>query len=110
MQVFFCRLLFFFFLCQLHELRVAGDDVAVALAAVGHHAARAILHAVLRVAEVPLALLPQGVKGAIAEQAVEVLGMLRLMAGKEFAFLVLEEGVVALLGLLIKCFAVGHGV
>jgi len=93
---------------QLHELRVPGYNVAVALAVVGHHTLGAVLYAVLRVAEVALALFPQSVEGAVAEQAVEILRVVRRMAGEELAFLVLEEGVVALLWLLVKGFAVGH--
>ena len=111
MQEFFSGLFIFrpvLLLRHLHELRKPGDDIGIALAGVGDEAVRAVLHAVFRVPEVALALLPQGEQGAVAEQAVEFLRMFRLVAGEELALLVLEAGVGALHGLFVKGFAVGH--
>ena len=74
-------------------------------------AARAILDPsaiFLEIPGIPGAVL-QAVHGAVAEQAVEILRMGRLVAGKELAGRVLEEGVAALLGLGGQGLTLLHG-
>ena len=84
---------------QLHQLRVLGYDVAVAAAAMGQQATGAVLDAVFQIPEIAAAFAAQRIQRAVAEQAVEVLRMVRLMAGEELARPVLGEGVSALLRL-----------
>ena len=71
-----------------HE-ELAGH-VGVADLAVGDGAGRAVLDAVVGVAEAAAAFVAQRVQGAIAEEAVEELGIGPLMAGEIFALAVLE--------------------
>mgnify|MGYP004533111461 CR=1 FL=1 len=85
---------------QLHQLRVLGYDVAVAAAAMGQQTTGAVLDAVFQIPEIAAAFAAQRIQRAVAEQAVEVLRMVRLMAGKKLARPVLGEGVGALLRLL----------
>ena len=87
-------------LCQLHQLRVLGYDVAVAAAAMGQQAVGAVLDTVFQIPEIAAAFAAQRIQRAVAEQAVEVLRMVRLMAGKKLARPVLGKGVGALLRLL----------
>ena len=54
----------------------------------------AVLYAVLRVDEVAAAAVTQHIQRAIAEQAVEIVGVGLRMAGEIFAFSIAEEGIV----------------
>ena len=84
---------------QLRDLAELPGDIAVAFPPVGQETGAAILDAVADIAEVAAAPVAQGIQRTVAEQAVEVLRMGGLVAGKELAGRVLEEGVAALLGL-----------
>ena len=92
------------FLYQIHDFPVSPGDIFIMIALMGREAAGAILDAVFGVFEVPLALPAQGIQRTIAEQAVEILGMLSFMAGKVFAFCILEEGIVSALrhGIILR--------
>ena len=59
----------------------------------GDHAIAAVLDAVFRIGEIPAALVAKRIKRAIAEQAIEILRIVRLMAGKIFAFRVAKKGI-----------------
>ena len=54
----------------------------------------AVLYAILRVDEVAAAAVTQHIQRAIAEQAVEIVGVGLRMAGEIFAFSIAEEGIV----------------
>ena len=73
----------------------------------GQHAAGAILAAVFRIGEGAAALFPQGIQRTVAEQAVELLRLLRFVAGEKLTFFILEKGVV--LALPIRLFAHAKG-
>ena len=107
------------FLGQLHQLRIFLQNVAVAAPSVGYQTVGAILYAAVQIDEVSAAVAAQRIQRAVAEQAVEILRMLRLVAGEELAGLVLGEGLLALLWLfavnvshftvlLYKCFCGFH--
>ena len=59
----------------------------------GDHAIAAVLDAVFRIGEIPAALVAKRIKRTIAEQAIEILRIVRLMAGKIFTFLITEVGI-----------------
>jgi hypothetical protein len=69
-------------------------DGTIILPAVGFQALGAILDAIFRVCKAAAALVAQGVKGTIAEQAAEGFRVSAWMAGEIFAFLVLEKIIV----------------
>jgi len=81
------------FLHQFHDVVIAGNDPEIILPAMRHKTIGAILIPVFGIAEIAAALLAQRKQRAIAEQAVEILGMVRLVAGKVFALGVLEKGI-----------------
>ena len=60
----------------------------------GKGAAGAVLVALFSIPEMAAAVLAQGVQGAVAEQAVEPVGIINPVAGEVFAFPILEKGVV----------------
>ena len=60
----------------------------------GIQALAAVLYAILRVDEVAAAVVTQHIQRAIAEQAVEIVGVGLRMAGEVFAFPIAEEGIV----------------
>ena len=80
------------FLDHFTQLAKACDDPAVILAAVRDEAAGAVLDALFVVAEIAAAARPEGVERAVAEQAAEFFGMLRLVAGEKLAVGVLKKG------------------
>ena len=79
------------FLYKIDDLCITLNDAAVAFAAVGKQAVCAILEAVVIVAEIPFTALSECVQGTIAEQAVEIFGVLRLVTGKILTLTVLKE-------------------
>ena len=68
------------------KLGKAGADAVVVLRAVGEQAGGAVLDAAFRVLQAAAAALAEGVERAEAEQTVEVLRIVRLVARKVFAF------------------------
>jgi hypothetical protein len=88
---------------QLHQVAVALHDIAVILPSVGHAAAGTILNAVLGIDKITAALVPQGIQGAVAEQAVELLRAGCVVAGEKLTFFMLEKG--KLLALPIRLLA-----
>ena len=60
----------------------------------GAQAGGAVLDAVFQIGEAAAAFVPQGVQGAVAEQAAKGAFVLYLMAGEVFTFFVLKKIVV----------------
>ena len=86
--------LFFLFsaeLCDFHKFRA---DIIVALGSMGQKTGRAILDAVVQIAEIASTVFPKGIEGAVAEDAGEGLRVGVLVAGEVFAGFVLEEVVI----------------
>ena len=73
------------------------DNKAVISPAVGHPAVFTVFYTFVRVGEITAAVLAEGVEGAVAEKAVEVLFLYALVAGEAFAFPVAVKGVVLVL-------------
>ena len=69
-------------------------DLVVIAPAMGLQAIGAILNAIGQIPECAAALVTQGIKGAIAEQAIKILRVRALMAGEIFTFPVLKEIVI----------------
>ena len=99
------------FLRPLIRLVHQGDDLpeavqhrAVVLPIVREGAVRAVLVAVLQITELPAAALPQRVKGAITEQAVEIRRVRSGVAGETLALGVLIKGIMLAMPVL------GHGI
>jgi hypothetical protein len=61
---------------------------------VGKGAVYTAFHAVFGILKIAAALLPQGIEGAVAEQAVEILLRNASVTGEIFTFFILEELVV----------------
>lgn len=76
-----------------HDTIKSSCDHPVVLRSVRDHAVCAVLVSFLRIPEVPAALLSQCIKRAVTEQAVEPVGIFRLVAWEILAFPVLEERV-----------------
>ena len=70
-------------------------DFLVILPAMGAETVGAVLDAVGQVAETAATLIPQGVQGAIAEQAVKILRVCPGMTGEIFTFPILKKIVMA---------------
>lgn len=70
----------------------------------------AILDTVFEVLEVTAALAAQRIEWAVAEQAVEILGVVGLVAGEKLACFMLSKGVAALLRFLFKYTLVCHDI
>ena len=87
--------LFRFLFCQFHYLVQCFGDCFVVLPAVGPQAVGAILDALFGVLEIAAAVFPQGVQGAITENAAETFRVGAGMAGEIFAFPVLKKVVMA---------------
>ena len=79
------------FLRQFHNFPHLSHDPIVVFCAVGFCAAGAVFDAVFCISKAAATLIPQGIQGAEAEQAVEVLFFPTLMTGELLAFSVLEE-------------------
>ena len=77
-----------------YHLRQACANCIIILPSVGAQAAGAILDAVLRICKAAAALIPQGIQGAEAKQAIEILRVCAFMARKIFAFPILEKFIV----------------
>ena len=82
---------------QLDDVPVALQHRAVVLPLVREGASRAVLEAVLQIAELPAAALPQRVERTIAEKTVEALPVRPRVAGEMLALSVLREGVMLVL-------------
>ena len=76
-----------------HDTIKSSCDHPVVLRSVRDHAVCAVLISFLRIPEVPAALLSQCIKRAVTEQAVEPVGIFRLVAWEILAFPILEERV-----------------
>ena len=68
-------------LCQFRQLGEFLQDMIIAAFAMGQQTGAAILYAIFRIGEVSSARLSQGIQGAIAKQAVEILCRCLFMAG-----------------------------
>ena len=90
---------------QLGEL---AHDILIAAAAMGQHTGGTVLDPVLQPMAVAAALAAQRIQRTVAEQAVEILRMCRLVAGEEFTGRVLHKGVTAFAGLFIKHIVTHH--
>jgi hypothetical protein len=81
--------LFFLFsaeLCDFHKFRA---DIIIALGSMGQKTGRAILDAVVQIAEITPTVFPKGIEGAVAEEAVKILPV-TAVTGEVFAVLVLK--------------------
>ena len=59
-----------------------GEDVVIPLGIVGNQACRAVLDPIFGIAAIAAAAHTKGIKGTIAEKAVEILAVLHRMTGK----------------------------
>ena len=75
----------------------------------GPQTAAAVLDAVIQILEIAAAAAAQRIERTVAEQAVEILRMVRRVAGEKFALNVLGEGIAALLRLFFKYAFLCHG-
>ena len=83
-----------FLLGQLCYLVESGKHIIIATGAMRNQAAGAILNSLFCIGKISSAFISQGIEGAIAEQAAEILRVCALVAGEIFAGAVLEEIVV----------------
>jgi hypothetical protein len=75
------------------NFRVTGYNFPVIFPPVREKAVRAVLDAILPVAEISATPVTKEIKGTVAEQTVEVLRIRSGMTGKVFAFPVAEESI-----------------
>ena len=78
--------------CDPDDLIIFVQDLRIVFMDVGEHASAAVLEPVFCVLEISSAFRAQGVKRAVAEEAVELLRFAGIVAGEKFTFFVLEKG------------------
>lgn len=76
-----------FLCCDCDYVAVAIDDLGVVLADMREHAATAVFETVLGVLEITTAILAERVERTVAEKAIEIIRVIRLMTGEEFTIL-----------------------
>lgn len=104
----FCRMRLPVLLCQFSQLLKLGCYIAVASPAMGDETTAAILDSVGEPRAVPVAGRVQRVQRTVAEEAIEVLRMVRLVAGEKLTLPMLKKRVSALLQLHAQTLFVFH--
>ena len=89
---------------DLHNLAVPGNNPTIIVPVMRKSAVRTVFIALFIIPVVPAAFLSQRVQRAIAEQAVELRLVNTLVAGKVFAFFVLEK----LMMKFLLCHSLSH--
>ena len=90
---------------ELGHLLELFQNSSIIFPPVREHTARAVLHALFRVAAVAAAVSAQRVERTVAEQAVEVVWVARLVAGEELTLPVLKKRVMLALPVVLHDFS-----